>query len=121
MVDVSFGWRLDTDVSPDWLFFQLVKSQADSDPTPPLAERVWSMAEQHGIGRLVFELDAGILLSSYLVGQLILLRKRAHVQGGTLRLCGLSETNREVLHIMTLDRHFPNYRTREDAVMGRLP
>ena len=120
MVDVSFGWRLDVDISPEWLFLRLVRIEAECDPNPPLAERVWSVAEQHGVYRLVFELDAGLLLSSYLVGQMILLRKRAHLQGGVLRLCGLSETNREVLHILGLNEQFPNYGSREDAVMGRI-
>jgi len=121
MVEVSAGWRLDVDVSPEWLFFRLAKEWPDAGPTPPVAAQVWSAAEQHAIYRLVIELDDRLLLSSYLVGQLILLRKRAHQQGGVMRLCGLAEAQYEVIRIMRLGPLLPNYPTRGDAVMGHQP
>ncbi|OHB78248.1 MAG: hypothetical protein A2W31_04555 [Planctomycetes bacterium RBG_16_64_10] len=121
MVEVAAGWRLDVDVSPEWLFFRLVKEWHDAGPTPPLAERVWSVVEQHSIYRLVVELDGQLLLSSYLVGQLILLCKRAHQRGGAMRLCGLADAQYQVIEIMRLGQMLPNYQTRGDAVTGHRP
>jgi anti-anti-sigma factor len=121
MLEVSTGWRLDVDVSSEWLFFRLTKECDDAEPTPPLANHVWSVAEQQAIHRFVVELDAQTLLSSYLVGQLILLCKRAHQRGGVMRLCGLTDAQYQVIQIMRLGPLLPNYQTRGDAVTGHRP
>ena len=59
--------------------------------------------------------------SSYLVGQFILLHKRAHLSDGVMRLCGLTPENYRVIKLMQLANRFPNYSDREHAVMGYRP
>ena len=61
------------------------------------------------------------MLCSYLVGQLVLLHKRTGVQGGELRIGGLSESNRQVLHVARLGEQFPVYPNRETALRGYSP
>jgi anti-anti-sigma regulatory factor len=121
MVSDSASWQLSVDVSTEWLFFHIGGPTADMALQQPLAEQAWSIAQENEIRRMVVQLEPGVLLSSRLIGQLVLLHKRAHTHAGVLRLCGLSETNYQVLETMRLDGRFPNYRSREDAVMGYAP
>ncbi|HZZ74173.1 MAG TPA: hypothetical protein VFE24_18200 [Pirellulales bacterium] len=71
--------------------------------------------------RVVLELDEVALIHSYLLGQLVLLSKRAINHGGILRLCGLSPENQNVLHTCRLYLGLPNYQDRGDAVRGHRP
>jgi anti-anti-sigma regulatory factor len=120
MLQLAAGWQIDVDYSPDWLFMRL-QGHSAREPFPPLSEALWSHAEEHGVNRLVFELGESVLLTSYVIGQLMLLHKRAHLDGGTLRVCGFTPANHQVLAMMQLAERFPNYATREDAVLGHLP
>ena len=121
MVLVARGWELDVERGPDWLFVRPQCPPADADEAPPLAEQIWALVEQSFTYRLVLELDRIDVLRSYLVGQLVWLQKRLHVQGGVLRICGLSERNRQVLEWCRLEGHFPQYADREAAVMCNRP
>lgn len=121
VTNVGTGWQLNVDESPEWLFFRLSRVGEDYSPEPPLAETVWKIAEELGRKRLVFEIDDGVRLTSFLCGQLVLLHKRAELARGAFRLCGLSPMSYETLQMMRLSSRFPNYRNREDAVTGRLP
>ena len=120
MINVAAGWDLAVDVSSEWIFVGLHKDSHDAEHMPQLAERVWSIAEEHQKFRLVMEFDEGVMLTSHLVGQIGLLHKRLHRQSGVLRMCGLTKMNYQVLVIMRLHTRFPNYLTRENAVMGHV-
>lgn len=113
------GWRIAVDQSPEWLFFRLSADADQAEAHPPLAEQMWAIANEHHNFRLVLELDDHLLLSSFLVGQCVLLHKRAHMRGGVFRVCGLSPGNYKVLELMGLAERLPNYDSREAAVMGR--
>ncbi len=121
MIEIAPNWQLYVDVGPEWLFFRLGTSARNADTSPPLAERVWSIAEDNRIYRFVIELEPQVALTSHLVGQFVLLHKRSHQSGGVMRLCGLADANYQVLKIMQLHDRFPNYPTRNDAVMGYVP
>ena len=121
MIEIASNWILHVDVGPEWLFCRLGKTSHDADPSPPLAERAWKMAEEHHIQRIVVELGPNVALTSHLVGQLVLLHKRCHRAGGVTRICGFDRHAYDVLNVMRLDERFPNYRSREDAVMGYHP
>ena len=121
MLELAEGWRLELDFSSEWLFLRLYCHGYDAESSPPLAERAWSIAEQYDINRIVIEVDHETLLSSYLVGQFILLHKRAHLSDGVMRLCGLTPENYRVIELMHLSDRFPNYPDREHAVMGYRP
>jgi hypothetical protein len=118
MAEISSGWQLHLDESPEWLFFRIECAGPHADPNPPLAECMWRVAESKSIFRLVVEWPPHEPMRSFIVGQLILLHKRCNVAGGALRLCNISPNNYEVLEIMQLAPRFPNYRSREAAVMG---
>jgi anti-anti-sigma regulatory factor len=112
------GWQIRTDVSLEWIFLRVTCSDLEADGSPPIAETAWSLAEEHGVNRIVVELDASARLTSYLIGQLVLLHKRCYLAGGVVRLCGLSEQQFAVIQLMRLAERLPNYAGREAAVMG---
>lgn len=121
MVELARGWLADIERGPDWLFVRLQKPEFEADDAPALADSLWELLEQHFMHRLVIEMDQIEWLQSYLVGQLVLLHRRACNTGGIVRLCGLSQANREVLHSLRLDNRFPYFTDREEAVLGYLP
>jgi anti-anti-sigma factor len=112
------GWDFEVERGPDWLFVRPRRLGATAADAMDFAEQVWALLEQHLTHRLVLELGDIELLDSHLVGQLIWLYKRIHTHDGMMRVCELSETNEDVLRTCRLEGHFPQYRNREDAVMG---
>ncbi len=116
MPELAPGWTLDAEPLGGWLVVRLGCPDHSYAESPPLAEWVWSLAEQYYTRMLVLEMDRVAVLYSYLIGQLVLLLKRASVHGGALRLCGLSERNHEALRVGGLDDRFPLYRNRHEAV-----
>jgi anti-anti-sigma regulatory factor len=121
VLELAPGWRTEVDRGPDWLFIRLVRPPDGASRLAPLAEHLWSTIAEHFVYRVVLELDQVGPLDSFLVGQLVLLHKRLHTQGGLLRLCGLSETNQQVLRTLRLEGRFPAYRDRGEAVRGFRP
>jgi hypothetical protein len=121
MIDLNNGWTLDVDYSPEWLFFRLKSSIGNSTGEPAVAEAIAREAANVGIKRVILELDPGVMLYSYLVGQIVSLHKRFLLEGGVFRVCGLSSDNTAVLQTLRLADRLPNYPDREAAVMGRLP
>jgi len=86
------------------------------------AQRTGSLAFGHtGIGPQVVELQEVPILRSHLIGQLVLLHKRIHVQDGLLRICGLSDESLAILQASKLESRLPHFRNREEAVMGASP
>lgn len=120
-VPVADGWHLEIDEGPEWLFLRLIRTHEDAAPEPPVATSGWAIAQERQKSRLVFELGEHMLLTSFLVGQLILLHKRAELAGGRFRIQGFSSQNYETLKMTRVAERFPNYASREDAVLGRLP
>jgi len=57
MVQIAEGWELDVDRGPDWLFVRPRNVGPQATDTPPLAEQIWSLLQQHFTDRLVLELD----------------------------------------------------------------
>jgi len=119
MLQIAPGWQLEVERGPDWLFVRIRRPVAEADESPPLADRIWWLLEEHFTRRLILELDELDVLCSYLIGQLVLLHKRIVVHGGMLRLCGLSKNNQQVLRMSRLAGRFPTYPDRRAAVMGR--
>jgi anti-anti-sigma factor len=114
-------WTLDVERGPDWLFLRVHAPEAGLSAENGLADLVWHTMQQHLARRVVLEFDALERLSSYVIGQLVLLHKKIHAAGGTLRLCGLSEANQQSLRIARLSEFLPVYATRSEAVMGPRP
>jgi anti-anti-sigma factor len=120
MLQTAAGWGLDVDRGPDWVFVRIHPPDGFEE-APSLAETVWAVLEQSFTYRLVLELNDLPRLHSALIGQLVLLSKRIHNRGGLLRLCGMSEENRQVLRLCRLASCLPDYESRGDAVMGHRP
>lgn len=112
------GWGLEIDHGDEWLFVRLVSHGDQQSSEPPLAETVWDLAEQTRKHRVAFEIDDRTVLRSWIVGQLILLKKRFEMQRGFFRLTGITPHNYKVIELMGLSERFHNYRDREAAVMG---
>ena len=118
MMEVVPGWTMDVTRGPDWLFVRFQVDEPQWGNVDGLAEAVWELLQQHLAHRLVLELDQLDFLSSALMGELVRLYKRVERNKGLLRLSGLSQSNLDVLRRTRLDRCFPHFATREDAVMG---
>lgn len=111
-------WMLHIDRGPDWIFVRpLGIPDADREGTR-FAESIWEAMRANLAHRLVLELDALPALRSHMIGQLVLLCKRIHSAGGTMRLVGLSPRNEEILRAVRLDSGLPCYEDRESAVLG---
>ena len=115
------GLSFEVDRGPDWIFVRLDPPETATIETPPVAEAIWTLLQQSLVHRVVLELDKIVLLRSYMIGQLLMLSKRIHAEGGVLRICGLSSTNEEVLRCCQLAGQLPNYRDRSEAVMCSRP
>ena len=118
MSEIASKWQLFIDTSPAWLFFRLELEAGRADPNPPLATEVWNRVDELRVYRVVFELGQDVILTSHLVGQLVLLHKRCHQSGGVLRICEFDTHKYGVIQAMQLEDRFPNYANRHDAVMG---
>ena len=114
----SGQWELEVDRGPDWLFVKVRVPKRYRGDDPPLADLVWEQLQQHFIYRLALELDDVPLMHSYLLGQLLVLRKRILEHDGVMRVCGLSPLNRSVLETHGLDHQIPSYCDRNEAVMA---
>lgn len=121
VVDLIPGWTLEVDRGPDWLFIRPVPSAGKEGMEVELAEAIWERLQQHFCHRVVLEMDQIPLLRSWLIGQLVLLHKRVTSHDGLMRICGMSDGNQEVLHMVRLDERFPQYTDRGAAVMGHRP
>ena len=121
MVQIAAGWSFEVDRGPDWVFVKLREDDEVSTPQPPLAETLYEVLHRHFAHRLVVELDGVMTLRSYVLGQLVLLHKRVHTEGGIMRLCGLSDQNQRVLRAMRLDGRLPSFQDRAEAVLGHRP
>jgi anti-anti-sigma factor len=120
MVELAVGWDLEVERGPDWLFVKIDRAKQCHE-TPQLAEKVWELMQQQFRSRVVLEMDGLPTISSYVIGQLVLLHKRVTTQGGLIRLCGLSQGAYEVLEIAQLADRFPRYRDRTEAIRGHRP
>ncbi len=118
---VAPGWELQVERGPDGLWIKVNPSEADGWNTPPLAEAVWSVMQRHLAHRLVLELDEIELLTSDMIGQIVVLHRRIRERGGLLRITGLSPYNQEVLRMHGLSGRFALYDNLEEAVMAGHP
>lgn len=113
---MAAAWTIDSDVVRDWLWLRIaaVASENGSCETE-LADSLMAIAAQQANHRVILELTDGLFLSSLLAGQLVVLHKRVHLKGGMLRLCGLSQFNRDVLRLMGVLDRFQVYADRSAA------
>jgi anti-anti-sigma regulatory factor len=121
MLETAQGWHVSVERGPDWLFLRLHASPDSLGDYSHLAEQIWQVLQQHFTYRVVLEFSGFSSLPSSLIGQLVMLHKRLHVQGGLLRLCGLTTAQQQSFAASRLDSRFPIYHNREAAVWGHRP
>jgi len=121
MQELASGWTIETERGPDWLFVRLHAPDDFRITDDEIANELWSLLEEHFTYRLVLELDDLSVLQSNIIGQLVTLYKRINAHEGLLRICGLSRKCQEVLNVSQLESCLPQYRSREEAVMGARP
>ena len=121
LLELAPGWAMDLERGPDWLYVHVQPPLDPSSAEINLAETVWEKLEQAFTYRLVLELDELPVMRSWMIGELVKLHKRIMAHDGMLRICGLSDANQEVLRMCRLANRFPQYPTRNDAVMGHRP
>ena len=118
MIEVAPGWSIDATRGPDWLFVRIHAGDSQWGSADGLADAIWNLLRQHFTNRVVLEMDDLQFMPSALMGELVRLYKRVEGSGGLMRLSGLSSSNLDVLRLTRLDRCFPHFATRADAVMG---
>ena len=119
--ELGSGWSVEIDRGPDWLFISLQGSEPFDAAGIDFATRVWQLVDQEFVNRLVLEMDNVPILRSELLGELVRLHARITSQGGIMRISGLSDQNFEVLRSCRLEDRFPQYQSREEAVLGYRP
>ena len=108
-------FEFEVERGPGWLLVRLPDIPI-CDQGMDLADQLWTLLNQHFVYRLVLEMDEVHLLSSSLMGQLVMLQKRVLQHDGALRLCGLNLSCQQALHLCRLDQIMPNFPTPESAV-----
>lgn len=81
-----------------------------------VAEQVFNAAPATGPIRMVVDFTGVDLVSSSLLGKLLLLQRRVDASGGKLRLCEMSPAVRAVFKVSNLDRLFGIDRDRREAL-----
>ncbi len=118
MLQVAPGWSVDMQRGPDWLYVRLRVTESQGSDVTGLAESIWGLLRREFTHRLVLELDELTCFPSALMGELVRLYELIQAHDGLMRLCGLSQSNLDVLQLTRLESSFPHYESREDAVMG---
>ena len=77
MLAATAGCELDVERGPDWLLVRITSVDADPADGLSLADRLWEVMERHFVYRMVLEMDQIPVLNSYLIGQLVALRRRS--------------------------------------------
>lgn len=109
------GWSISAESERDWLYLRVSPHPQQGADDTQFADAILSVATRQGSHRLIIELVDGLMLTSLLAGQLVVLHKRVHLQGGSLRLCSLSNFNRDVLRLMGVMDRFQAFPSRESA------
>ena len=118
MKELDHGWKADVDRGPNWLLVRLHSPGDGAAAEAGLADDLLLLLKNHLMRRMVLELNDVQRLRSGLLGQLVRLHDSVCNEGGVLRICGLSDENRQVLQACRLDRRLPSYVDRREAVMG---
>ncbi|GIW94319.1 MAG: hypothetical protein KatS3mg110_2360 [Pirellulaceae bacterium] len=113
-------WDLDIERGPEWLIVHVASLHPlyPADQELRLAQKLFEICERHLTWRIVVDIQRLPLLTSYLIGQLVLLEKRLRERGGVLRLSGLSDEQVAMLRLNRLDSRLACYDTPQDAILG---
>ena len=97
----------------------IVEVRCPEEETPEdlgLAERIWTLLQQHSTKRLVLDLKGIEVLNGNLPEELRRLQELISDANGGIRICGLSARNQEIYRQMPGNNRLPVYRDPADAV-----
>ena len=92
-----------------------VRGEADLHSAPELRDALATLIED-GADELVLDLSETTFVDSMMLGVLLGAMKRVRARGGHLRIVVAGQDVRRIFEITLLDRVFPLYETREEAV-----
>lgn len=121
MAELAPRWKADLERGPDCLIIRLRLCESGAIEDRRLASELWSLLEQHLVNRLILELDDVGELRRATLDQLVALSNQICQRDGMLRICGLSERNREMLQASRECERMPHYVSREAAIMRSQP
>ena len=107
---------------PDWLFVKLFPPELFSPETDAprrggdLGHALWNVAREHGMSRMVVELDGVGQVDDRLLEGLEVLAGLMLREGGLVRLCGLDGLNLERYESCRVAEHLPHFSCRCEAV-----
>ena len=90
----------------------------DEPANQEIAESLFAVAKENGSGQMVVSFAKVRYVGSSMLGTLIRLSKRIAECGGSLKLCDLPPTLREMFVITKLDTVFSIYEDRQAALDG---
>ncbi len=116
----ALGWSLDVEQDAEWLLLSIRPPDREFPPACPktLAAEVWALLTKRNLKSIVLRMQFVRFLNSELLGQLVVLHKRVHANGGICRLAGLTVENQQVLQIAQLDGRFPQISNAHEAIAG---
>jgi anti-anti-sigma factor len=83
---------------------------------PDSRDAVYGLVDNQGHTKIVLDLSNIWALSSFALGILANLQKRAELAGGGLKLCGLNDNIKQLFRLTKFDQIFEIYITREEAL-----
>lgn len=93
-----------------------VRQLFDERTVREVADQLFAAAPSSGPIRMIVDFSGVDMVSSSLLGKLILLQRRVDASGGKLRLCEMSSSVRAVFKTSNLDRLFGIDRDRREAL-----
>ncbi|MCA9188593.1 MAG: hypothetical protein R3E01_04460 [Pirellulaceae bacterium] len=120
LTGLAEGWTLEVERGPEWLFIRPNTSPGHQFDRVDLADSIWQLLDEHLVYRVVLELDNLPILNSYMIGQLVRLKRRIATRNGLFRIAGLHEANLDALRVSNLTGHLDHYLNRHEAVMGHV-
>ena len=92
-----------------------LRGELDLTSTDMLRDRLFAILTEKSAS-LILDLSGLTFMDSTGISVLVATERRAFALGGSLSLAGLQKVVARVLHVTSLDRHFPIFATVEDAV-----
>jgi len=116
MIRLSSGWALAVKRGPNILIVEVKCSEEETPDDLELADRIWSLLQQHFTNRLVLDLREIQVLDGHLPQELRRLNELIRQANGVIRICGLSKSNQDIYRQTLPEKQLPVYRTPADAV-----
>ena len=98
------------------LIVEVKRSEEEAPDDLGLADRIWSLLQEHFTNRLVLDLTEIQVLDGNLPEELRRLEALIDDANGVIRVCGLSKSNQDIYRQMPRESRLPVYRDPTDAV-----